>query len=41
MGMQCLQQCCEEEKAFVQWIITGNETWAQHYEPASKHQSME
>jgi hypothetical protein len=38
--MQFLQQYHEGE-AFLQRTVTGDETWVDHYEPASKHQSME
>jgi len=37
--VQLLQRYCEGE-AFLQWIVTGDETWEHHYEPASKCQSM-
>jgi hypothetical protein len=40
MCMQSLQWC-QKEKAFLQWIVTGNEMWVHHYEPASKCQSVE
>jgi hypothetical protein len=39
--MQFLQLCHEEAEAFVQWIVTGDETWGYCYELASKCQSME
>jgi hypothetical protein len=38
--MQFFQQC-HEGKAFLQWIVTGDDTWVHQYEPASKYQSME
>jgi len=39
--IQFYQQYHEVGEAFLQWIVTGNETWQHHYEPASKCQSME
>jgi hypothetical protein len=36
--MQFLLQYHEEGEAFLQWIVTGDETWMHHYEPASKRQ---
>jgi hypothetical protein len=39
MYMQLLQQHHERE-AFLQWTVTGNETWVHHYEPAGKCQSI-
>jgi hypothetical protein len=39
--MQVLRQHLKEEEAFLQWIVTGDETWMHHYEPTSKHQSVE
>jgi hypothetical protein len=38
--MQFLWQFHEEGEAFLQQIVTGNETWVHHYEHASKHQRM-
>jgi hypothetical protein len=35
----CKEYC--EGEAFLQWMVTGDETWVHHYEPLSKYQSME
>jgi len=36
-----LQRYCEEREAFLQWIVTGNETLVHHCEPVSKCQSLD
>jgi hypothetical protein len=38
--MQVLQKHHEGE-AFMQWSVTGSETWRNHHEPTSKCQCME
>jgi hypothetical protein len=39
--MHAIFQQYYEMKASLQQTVTGDETWVNHYEPASKHQSME
>jgi hypothetical protein len=31
----------EEDEGFLQWIVTGDETWVHRYDPENKRQSME
>ena len=38
---QNLDRCDKEGDAFLDRIITGDETWVHHYEPECKRQSME
>ena len=41
MGQQHLDRYDKEGDAFLDRIITGEETWVHHYEPECKRQSME
>jgi hypothetical protein len=36
-----LERFDAEEEGFLSWVITGDETWAHHYEPEKKRRSME
>jgi hypothetical protein len=38
--LQFLQQY-DDGVALLQHIVTGDETWVHHYEPAGKHQNIE
>jgi hypothetical protein len=32
---------CEEGDTFLQWIVTGDETWVHHYQPETKWKDMQ
>ena len=36
-----LDRYANEGEAFLKWIVSGDDTWIHHFEPESKHQSME
>jgi hypothetical protein len=41
MYMQFSQRYCEAGEAFLQQMVTGDETWVHHYEPGSKCENIQ